>query len=194
MQITYKNKKYVCDYKIWKCIQDFIKSYLSKTDFILDVGCGNGKNIKYLKENNFTNVHGCDIDDDFIKECAEQHLNVTKCNILNLPYANNQFDVVLCNGVIHHLQTSEQRKCAIQEILRISKSKSKIFLSVNSFESKYYSKITNVQDIWINYQDKKIFYHLYKEDELKTFLASFDCTIIKTVNECSSLRIIIEKN
>lgn len=194
MKITYKNKKYMCDYKIWNCIKEFEKSYLSKYDFIIDVGCGNGKNIKYLKENNFINVHGCDIDDDFINDCIYKELNVIKANILNLPYKNNEFEAVLCNGVIHHLNSHEKRKCAIKEILRICKSKGKIFISVNSFESKHYSKFTNVQDITVEYKNKNIFYHLYKQNELENILMSFDCKILKSSYECSNCRLIVEKN
>jgi 2-polyprenyl-3-methyl-5-hydroxy-6-metoxy-1,4-benzoquinol methylase len=84
MEIIFKNKKYLSNDKIWNCIKKFIKIYLEKNDSdiqlesqkkfnfyssIIDVGCGNGKNMKYLQDNKFINVHGCDIDDKLIKLC-----------------------------------------------------------------------------------------------------------------------------
>ena len=91
------------------------------------------------------------------------------------------------------MNSHEKRKCAIKAILRICKSKGKIFISVNSFESKHYSKFTDVQDITVEYKNKNIFYHLYKKNELENIM-SFDCKIIKSSYECSSCRLIVEKN
>ena len=80
-----------------------------------------------------------------------------------------------------------------EKLSEICKKNGIIFISVNSFESKNYSKITNVQDISIKYKTKNIFYHLFKESELKDLLSSLDCKIIEIIHECSNWRIVIEK-
>jgi len=188
------NKKNTIDDKIWNCIKEFIKSYLSKYDSVVDLGCGNGKNIKYLLENGFVDVGGCDIDNILVNDCAQNNISIIKANILSLPYKKDNFDCVLCNGVIHHIETDENRKKAIKEIFRICRPGGKIFISVNSFESKHYSKITNVQDIVIRYKNKDVFLHLYTEQELTDIFLSLDCKILKITHECSCLRIVTEKN
>jgi hypothetical protein len=92
---------------------------------------------------------------------------------------NVEFDLGVlwgCNWISSWLNRSED---LIKEVLRICKPKGKIFITVNSFESKYYLKITSVPDITIRYKNKDVFYHLYKEQELTDICLSLDCKIIK---------------
>ena len=214
MNIVYKNKKYIFDDKVWNCVKEFVKDYLDNNEngklcSVIDVGCGNGKNMKYLQDNNFRFVQGCDIDDNFLLNCARKGLNVTKANILNLPYKDSEFDFVFCNGVIHHLKLEQERKKAIEELLRISKPKAKIYISLNSYESNHYrnmsekslshilspgSELTHsLRDIVVKFKNKTVYYYLYKEEQMTDLFLSFGCSIIKILHECNNLSYIIEK-
>ena len=162
---------------IWKCVIDFI-STLNKNTSVLEVGCGNGKNIKYLLQNGFTNVSGCDISPEFVTICLAQNLNVIEANMTNLPYLDNSVENIICIAVLHHLSMQEYRVNAIRELLRIVKENGRILLTVASYEFPFSKKIKlihpdNYSDVLISWdlpQTKNIadrYYHLFKQNELE---------------------------
>ena len=196
-------------YKQWKCVEKFIKT-LSKESKILEAGCGNGKNLDYMIENDYKNVFGCDISDEFVKICKLKKLNVIESDITNLSYNDNEFDYCMAIAVIHHLSDGILRKKAIDELIRITRPNGKIFITVSSFEEPFYEKFSQEQDQYKNQdQDHMIpwrdkitreilvlrYYHLFKKNELEKLcdnekISSIDsfyeeknwCIIIKIKN------------
>ena len=59
------------------------------------------------------------------KNFKRKNLNYKKVNVLNLPFKNNSFDFVWCNGVIHH--TSDFKK-GLKELVRVCKNGGHIWL------------------------------------------------------------------
>ena len=87
---------------------------------LLDLGCGNGRFTLAVAERLKTGqVNGIDIVDRSIAQAKRRGVNVYKCDLnVNLPFANESFDVVLGNQVIEHLSDTD---FFIKEIYRILK-------------------------------------------------------------------------
>lgn len=98
--------------------QKTLKFILSKLENrkeakIIDVGCGSGYLLKRLKNEGFKNLTGCDIN-------PPQHDNefsFLTADIENLPFGDNEFDVVICNHTIEHVIDLGK---AVDELKRIS--------------------------------------------------------------------------
>lgn len=133
---------------IWPSVKDFYKN-LKDNSYILDAGCGNGKNM-LLDENILKNQNikfkGFDITDNLIdiaKIKVNQYYNkinynnipiIYKGNIINIPEKDEIFDYVISIAVIHHLDTFEKRVKSILECLRVLKSKGQFMFQIWSFE------------------------------------------------------------
>lgn len=84
---------------------------------VLEVGCGNGKNIMPIYQN--IEFEGTDLCDELLDICKERGLIVRKSDGCNLPYADNSFDHVFSIAVIHHLSTEDRRHAFIDEMIRV---------------------------------------------------------------------------
>lgn len=90
----------------------FAKNYLmflpsSSSAKILDIGCGSGHFLAYLKNKNYKNFFGVDISSEQVEYCKKYITkNVeTISNIDTYLKANkNSFDFILMNDVIEHLE------------------------------------------------------------------------------------------
>jgi ubiquinone/menaquinone biosynthesis C-methylase UbiE len=161
---------------IWqqtKIIFDDLCSESNKDKKIIDVGCGNGRNMNYLISQGCTQVFGCDTCKHFVDICKEKNLSVVEGNILNIPYSDNSFDMCISIAVIHHLSTKERRLKAIQELIRIVQVNGKILIQVWAKEQ-HFSKVKYIeQDVFISWKTPKKdilgerFYHLFVEQELE---------------------------
>lgn len=102
------------------------KVKMDKPTSILEVGCGFGRNIKYLIDNNYPaeKITGIDISSQMIKQ-AKKFINNKKVSLVvgecnNLPFKDNSFDMVLIHGVFMHIKP-EVIDESIKEVIRVSK-------------------------------------------------------------------------
>ena len=91
----------------------------------LEVGCGNGAVSKYVVKKYPLNVTGVDIDPEQIKLAQENIGDIPNIHFLgvdatNLPFQDNDFDIVLSFGVMHHISNWLD---ALGEIRRVLKPK-----------------------------------------------------------------------
>ncbi len=103
----YDSKGRFCSY--WHQIQECISL---KPEKMLEIGIGNGFVSKYLRERGL-NIVTLDIDMRLKPDVVG--------TILDLPFGDESFDVVLCCEVIEHLPFDDLKK-ALSEIFRVSKS------------------------------------------------------------------------
>jgi tRNA (uracil-5-)-methyltransferase TRM9 len=158
-------------YRVWTCTSRFMDP-LEKGLNGLEVGCGNGKNILYRKDD--LNIKGIDICDKLVDICKKKNLDVIQGNMTSLPYSDESFDFVYCIAVLHHLKTKEERIQALNEIFRVCKKGGKIFVLVWAFEQEENSKRKfKTQDELVSWKSREDgntyyrFYHLYKKSELE---------------------------
>jgi len=116
---------------IKNCI-NLIKN-LDKNIKILDAGCGDGRFLKELRDNNFNQVYGIDYSERAINfaKILTSHTNLKVCDIKNLPYNDNFFDVIFLIEVIEHIDPDEVNKI-IKELDRVLKNSGKIIITVPS--------------------------------------------------------------
>tara|TARA_B100001093_G_C26732799_1_gene973026 strand:+ start:289 stop:813 length:525 start_codon:yes stop_codon:yes gene_type:complete len=161
-----------------------------------DIGCGNGKNMNSKEDCSF---YGCDFSEKLVEICQNKELNVIPGDILNIPYRDQLFDFTLSIAVIHHLSTTEKRRKAIQELLRVTKVNGKVFILVWALEQEKDSrrKFTN-QINYVDWKDKKgnllgkRYYYVFKKDELESLIPN-NCKIVQNFYEKGNWGIILQK-
>jgi len=188
-------------FTVWNKVKVFLDE-IPNNSLVGDIGCGNGKNMVYRKDE--LKYEGLDLCPEFIKICKERGLNVILGNILNVPFEDNYFDYVICIAVIHHLDKREDRIKAITELLRITKYNGKILIyvwSFNQYETNEKRKFTKKDELVPFYDKitKQIFYryyHLYDMDELLSEVknvSEYNLEIEKSFNDKNNECIILIK-
>lgn len=109
-------------------ITKFLSPYLSNNMEILDAGCGAGGTMEVMTK--YGMVTGVDTSEEMIDYCQKKGLNANCHSILDLPFDDSTFDLVLCLDVIEHLPDEEP---AILELMRVLKPGGLLLLSVPSF-------------------------------------------------------------
>ena len=185
-------------YSVWNSVTKFLNS-IPKDSLVIEVGCGNGKNMLLRDDLNF---FGCDVSIEFVKICQDKGLKVIEANNLCLPYDEGGFDFCLSVAVIHHLGTDEKRINAINELVRITKPNGKIFIEVWAFEQDNDSKFNfDKQDLLVPFKDKitgeiigNRYYHLFKKGELENIINNIkNVCIIDSFYEKGNWGIILKK-
>lgn len=69
---------------------------------VLDVGCGRGGLLEYLRDKKNCRVVGIDISDNAIQICSEKGINVMKCD-LDVDEISGTYDVIILSAVVEHL-------------------------------------------------------------------------------------------
>jgi len=95
---------------------------------VIDVGCGNGKELKQLVEHGCVAV-GLDVDARALADCRRANLPVVLAPAEHMPLQTQAFDGVICNVAIPY--TDESR--VMQEIGRILKRGARGYLCYHGF-------------------------------------------------------------
>lgn len=100
----------------------------------LDAGCGGGRGSIFMAKNGAKQIEAVDLSDTNINTTIENakkfnfdNINVQKESLDNLPYPDEYFDVVWCNGVLMH--THDPDAC-LKEISRVLKIGGKAWVYV----------------------------------------------------------------
>lgn len=100
-----------------------------KNKKVIDVGCGGGRYSNAIRLMGAKKIIGVDYGDAGIKTAKKNYnyknLIFKKQNVLSLKFDDRSFDVVYCNGVLHHTSNLEK---GLNEIYRICKPNGIIFL------------------------------------------------------------------
>ena len=86
-----------------------IARLVPKGSRVLDLGCGDGALLDYLKKHRGCSGYGVEIDDRNIQACIKRGVNVIQLNLdegLNM-FADQSFDVVLQIDTLQHLRNAE---------------------------------------------------------------------------------------
>lgn len=122
-------------FKTWfdaekKCLISNIK----KDSKVLFVGCGDGREIKYILKNT-KNITGLDHNKDAVNKAKQIFKKYPKIKIIfgeatNLPFRDKSFDYVLCMGVFMNL--GKNKISSLKEMKRVLKNEGKIILDTYS--------------------------------------------------------------
>lgn len=98
---------------------------------VLDMGCGSGRYSIALAKAGAKNVIGIDLQAESFelaqKWCIENNVEVKfqEGNVLSMSFADNHFDFIFCNGVLHHTDSIRR---GLEELSRVLKPYGKAFL------------------------------------------------------------------
>ena len=180
--------------KPWEEIKPLFDKYIKENDYILDLGCGNGRFSEFIK--NKKNYTGIDNSEELINLAKKRYpnLNFKKEDALNNSFLNNQFDVVFSISVLHHFPSKKLREDLLNECNRILKPKGILIITVwDLTKKKRIRKISlknsllkligksklDFNDALIDWHGiSKCFVHLFKENEFKNLVSSSGFEII----------------
>ena len=124
---------------------------------ILEVGCGTGANLWYISREGFQ-AYGVDGSDVAIKKANDRMIsenltvNLQVADIVNLPFINNFFDVVIDVECIY-CNNSENTKIILEEIKRVLKPDGKFYS--RTFSDKMFIGTNIKENIYLEYLDVK---------------------------------------
>ena len=84
---------------------------------VLDMGCGWGNNLKFLKDKGFCGV-GVDISKTAIQYCKSSGYTASVCDFSKLAFSDNSFDIVFDRQAIQH-NTINNIKKTLSEVKRV---------------------------------------------------------------------------
>jgi len=113
---------------------------------VLDIGCGIGNYLEELLQRGYS-VTGVDVSVNMLqisRDRLQKYLSyppLSLSDVEKLPFNNNEFDIILCIGVLEYLKTDDK---AIAEISRVLKPGGRLFvslpniISIKNFLDPYY--------------------------------------------------------
>jgi len=112
---------------------------LIKNKIVLDDGCGSGRYSIALKKLGAKRVIG--LDKGKGKKLKYKGIEYVNASVLKLPFKDNTFDFVFCNGVLHHTNNTKQ---GIREIHRVLKPNSYMWLYLAA-KSKIFNEMDKIR-------------------------------------------------
>ncbi|MBN1801480.1 MAG: class I SAM-dependent methyltransferase [Candidatus Lokiarchaeota archaeon] len=150
----------------------FLKKKLIKSNryTLLDIGCGNGRDIKFLSSNlDNLIVHGIDSSLKAVENAKRLNKTQENIKIERMDWKDlddTQYDIIFISGVYHFFPITE-RKSFILKIRKILKANGFFILStLSSSDRQYYGKGNPVKGD-INSFQSEYFIHFSSEEELK---------------------------
>jgi len=108
-----------------KYLSVVLDKYFSQGGKMLDVGCGTGAVMEFLKSRG--EVEGVDMSETALNYCRQKNLKVEKGLANEMPYSQNTFDAVFALDVLEHLDNPVG---AVKEASRVLKDGGLFFATV----------------------------------------------------------------
>jgi ubiquinone/menaquinone biosynthesis C-methylase UbiE len=155
--------------RIWPCVKKFLDTF-TQSSTLLDVGCGNGKNMLYRTDLNFK---GIDFSIKLVEICRNKNLDVIESDMTSILFCDNIFDGIIVIASYHHLSNDIERKSTLDELYRVVKPGGQVLIVVWAMEQPDDSKFnfTKSEEMvkWYSVSNNKTFhryYHIYSKGEL----------------------------
>lgn len=171
---------------VWDGVKDFLdkQSVLSQG---FEIGCGNGKNMRYAEKLGHT-ISGIDTCRQFVIMCKSKYnLDVNIGNAVIQTFVDCIFDYVISIAVFHHISTNEMRTKALLNMINVLRSNGKGLFSVWAYEQDQFSnKKFKIGDNLVDWNKpyfvdgvrhfKKYhrYYYVYDEEMFKSYIYQFN--------------------
>ena len=185
---------------LWNGVKLFLNS-IDKNSLVLDIGCGNGKNMLYRKDCQFI---GIDNSKTLVEICNEKGLNAILADMRVLPFNDNKFDHLISVASFHHIEKEEDRIKTLIEFARVLKKGGKLFLQVwdnmDNKNDKKFKKLDKEGDYLVKWQNPNKtntfyrYYHLMNKEEIINLITKTSLFNILNISyEMQNWVFIIEK-
>lgn len=172
--------------------------YIKDGGYIVDLGCGNGRVLKFLEKHKKFKYLGIDNSKNLLKLAEKNHKKrkFLQADMLKLPIKSKSADTALAIASLHHIPSKKLREKAVQEANRILKNNGLYILTTwNLFQPKYKKYIWlariksilslglyDTRDTFIPWGKSGIkrYYYAFKSEELKNLLKNNGFEILKT--------------
>lgn len=100
---------------------EIIQQWIPENSHVLDLGCGDGELLAWLKEHKNVSGYGLEIDPEKINTCIEKGVNVIEQDLDKglSNFANNSFDVVVMTQALQAVHYPDK---ILQEMLRVGRT------------------------------------------------------------------------
>ena len=124
---------------------------------VLDVGCGKGEPMAFIKKHVKFKAVGVDIFPPYLRTAQQNGIyeDVILADVTNLPLKDRQFDTVICMEVLEHLEKEDGEKL-LGELERVARRQILITTPISKYEQDPYDKNP--------YQEHK---YIWQLDELR---------------------------
>jgi ubiquinone/menaquinone biosynthesis C-methylase UbiE len=158
---------------------------LLKGAYVLDAGCGSGRDANILSEQGLR-VVGFDLSVGLLKVAKQKYpdIDFVEGDLRSLPFGDSSFDGVWSNTSLLHLETAKDVKKALSEMSRVLKPKGVIHVVVKSQTGE--NKTAVVSDK-LSGHDR--FFQYFKLDEMIKLLeeAGFSIIVNKEYSEIEAI-------
>jgi ubiquinone/menaquinone biosynthesis C-methylase UbiE len=169
---------------------EFFKNSAGKSLKALDLGCGAGRNTEVLFKLGF-DTYACDfyenmvsttrkrlIDAGIDRELVEARVGIG--DMLEIPYQDNFFDLVLSNGVYHNAYNMEELNTAFKETSRVLKKGG--HLCFNMFSSECVDTFKNIgEKVYVTHEG--LIMTLINHQELEELCEKYSLKLIDPIVE-----------
>ena len=99
---------------------DIIQDWIPQGSRVLDLGCGDGELLSWLREHKQVSGYGLEIDADNIAQCLLKGINVIEQDLDKGlgNFASNSFDVVVMTQALQAVQYPDK---LLEEMLRVGR-------------------------------------------------------------------------
>ena len=116
----------------------------------LDAGCGGGRGSILMAQSGAREVIGVDLSSTNVESCRKRadqkgltNLSFHQQSLMKLPFDDETFDIVWCNGVLHHTTQPDQ---SLKEITRVLKKGGHLWLYLYGSGGIYWYMVDWVRD------------------------------------------------
>ncbi len=133
---------------------------------ILDIGCGTGFNVEYLRDRGYGQTVGLDFSPDALGFCRSRHLTHLVCSDgVRPPFNSESFEVIVALDLIEHLENDNQ---ALFQLARLLKPNGSLIIFTPAF-----------QFLWSLQDEVSHHYRRYTANELRGKLEKVGLNIVK---------------
>ncbi len=163
-------------YADWKWDYDIAEKYINNETSVLDIGCGEGKFLSFLKKEKNCNCSGLELNEKAKKIACNNNLNVENEFIQTHALSNkDKYDVVTFFQVLEHIsQIDSFLKAAIEVV----KPGGKIILAVPNNEPYY---LTYDKDHFLNLPPHHMGW--WNEDSLKSLAQLYPLNLVEIIKQ-----------
>jgi tRNA (uracil-5-)-methyltransferase TRM9 len=166
-------------------------SKLWKKGKILDVGCGNCRNLKPFVK---LDKYGIDFSDNMIEEAKKFtkknnfKVNLKVGNVKKLPFKDKQFDYVLSLAMLHHLKDPEK---GVKEINRVLKVGGQSYITIwSKLQLKFLFK---KRETYVKWGKEKRYYNFISFIKMRKMLKKSGFRILRSKLFGKNLEFLVEK-